>query len=359
MAGATVKLDRAPWARFALVLLASTLCGCEFLGPRALRAGRGQYNTALQQTEMEELLLNLVRLRYGDNPYFLQVTSITTSPEVNVGIGGTEKEGAEGGLSYTERPNIIYTPLTGEGFVRQLLTPIDLNTIELLVGAGWEIDDVMRIFVNEINGVSNAVTSVGPSPDRVPSFEEFLAVVEAFDSLDDSRLVSLASVPDGDEIVMLVPHEARETEAFQLITEHLSLDPGAPRYRFRLGLAVGGGDTIYIQTRPIAGALFYLGNSIQIPDEVMRDGSAHTLRTAEGEPYDWGPLYSGLVAIRSAGSRPRSSYLSVRYGDHWYYVEASDVETREVLTMVKMVFTLQAGGVPSSGPLLTLPVLGG
>ena len=52
------------------------LSGCAQLGPDLVKAGRNDYNIVLKQTEDEELILNLVRVRYGDRPLFLDVNSV-------------------------------------------------------------------------------------------------------------------------------------------------------------------------------------------------------------------------------------------------------------------------------------------
>ena len=93
------------------------------------------------------VLLNIVRLRHSDQPYFLQVSSISATSEANFTLGGSEEKGALGGIGYLERPNIIYIPLAGKQLVTQLLTPVDLSTLRLLRGAGWEFDDILRVFV--------------------------------------------------------------------------------------------------------------------------------------------------------------------------------------------------------------------
>ena len=100
-----------------LGVVSSTLMvtGCEFLGPAAVRAGRTDYNAAMKTTDVEQLLLNIVRLRYNDKPYFLTIASVSATAEAGVTFGGNEKEtGVEGALSYFERPTIVYIPLTGE-----------------------------------------------------------------------------------------------------------------------------------------------------------------------------------------------------------------------------------------------------
>ena len=60
--------------RFALPLagLATlALSGCTSIGARGLELSRTSFNTAIQQTDAEQLLLNIVRQRYSDPVMFL------------------------------------------------------------------------------------------------------------------------------------------------------------------------------------------------------------------------------------------------------------------------------------------------
>jgi len=47
-----------------------TASGCASLGAKALKGERTLPNTALQQTNDEQLLISLVRFRHGDTPAF-------------------------------------------------------------------------------------------------------------------------------------------------------------------------------------------------------------------------------------------------------------------------------------------------
>ena len=55
------------------------LASCAQLGPDLVRAGRNDYIIVLQQTEDEEVILNLVRVRYGDRPLLFDDSSVSTS----------------------------------------------------------------------------------------------------------------------------------------------------------------------------------------------------------------------------------------------------------------------------------------
>ena len=339
--------------------LALILSACEMIGPRALRAGRTDYNAAMKSTDVEQLLLNIVRMRFSDKPYFLTIASVSATTEFEALFGGSGDKGVEGRATYLERPNIVYIPLTGAEFVSHMLTPIDLNTLQLLRGAGWELDEIFRVFSDRINDTPNAPTAADASLEDAPQFRDFLDAVEPLDELEDAGKIMFAASEESDnELIMYVEESAREMEDFHTFTKIFKLDPGRDRYRVRIGLASGGDDEIVVQTRPILSALFYLGHSIELPDSVRSSGAAHTILDENGEPYDWSDLFEGLITIHSSESRPSNAYTAVPYGDYWYYIDNLDVDSKETLSMVGIVLALKASGVPTSAPLLTLPVTG-
>ena len=73
------------WTRRRLLLgLAATALGhvgCS-IGPRSLERDRLRYNEAVKRTSEEELLLNIVRLRYTDTPSSLAVSAIAAQYEL-------------------------------------------------------------------------------------------------------------------------------------------------------------------------------------------------------------------------------------------------------------------------------------
>ena len=69
-----------------LVAVLLAVSGCAQLGPHLVKAGRNEYNKVLAQTDDEETLLNLVRMRYADNPAMLNVSSVSTSFTWNQGV---------------------------------------------------------------------------------------------------------------------------------------------------------------------------------------------------------------------------------------------------------------------------------
>ncbi len=154
--------------------------GC-VLGPKSLQHGRTNYNVAVQQTAREEMLLNLVRLKYHQSEEFIRIPSITSqyTYDADLGSSGSWQEGAASrfglslGFGATSKPTIVYTPEQAQEFNRRLLSPIGLETIDLLTSKGWAFNRVLRVTVRNINDVDNATSAGGPTPDLKPDFEEF------------------------------------------------------------------------------------------------------------------------------------------------------------------------------------------
>lgn len=343
---------------YGLLAACAVLAGCQNLGPRAVREGRNDYNEAVNNSAVEELLLNIVRLRHTASPYSLQVATITSRVEIEAGAGIDQGDNSAL-LRYAERPTIVYTPLTGEEFVRQLLTRIDLDTLYLMYGAGWEIDDIFRVFVTRINDLENAVIGSGPTPEGRPVYRRFLNLAEAFDTLDDAGVISLTRSEDNpDELVMyFYSHDDPVIgDMLDNVREALRLDPDRNAYRVRLGVQEAKRNEIVIDTRPLVSAMFFLGHSAEIPQSLLDANRVYVHRDKDGQPVDWSPVTENLFYLRSSSRRPRDAFVATQYRGYWYYIDGSDIDSRETLAMLNTVMVLKAGGQAGVGPTLTLPV---
>lgn len=109
------------------------LAGCTSTTTKSIRASYASYNQTIAYNQSQQMLLNLVRLRYRELPMFLKVGALSSSFnfELNAaaGIGRSFNEtgiwNLGGGTSFSSRPTITYTPIEGNTFVKQLLAEID------------------------------------------------------------------------------------------------------------------------------------------------------------------------------------------------------------------------------------------
>ena len=126
-----------------MVVIAIT--GCSSIGPGSMSRDRFDYSGTVAESWKTQMLLNLVKLRYGDTPVFLDVGQIVanysfqrtlsangtgnifSSGTVPGVIDGTFGLGAQGVL--TDTPTITYAPLAGERFARSLMMPLPVTAI--------------------------------------------------------------------------------------------------------------------------------------------------------------------------------------------------------------------------------------
>jgi hypothetical protein len=181
------------WSVLAASLL---LAACGGLGPNAIRASRIDYNIALQQTEDQQLLLNVVRLRYGDRPLFLLNTSITDSIRINPSVGfearlprlrsDASPYTANASLNSSEGPTVSYQPLQGKTFAHQVLGRIPLESVLLLAISGWNVERVLLTCVETINQISNV--TVGSEAGQGEHYAAFHRVAALLDDPDRAIL---------------------------------------------------------------------------------------------------------------------------------------------------------------------------
>src|SRR5262249_29509471 len=70
-----------------------------------------------------------------------------------------------------------------------LFTPLPLEGILYLSKTTWPIATVFRLWLENLNWVSNAQTASGPTPKEAPEFADFLRGVEALQALQDRALI--------------------------------------------------------------------------------------------------------------------------------------------------------------------------
>jgi hypothetical protein len=70
-------------------LLFLVLGGCQHYGPRSITEDRIPYNESIAMSWKEQTLLNIVKLRYMDTPFFIDVPQITSGYTLQAGGGAT------------------------------------------------------------------------------------------------------------------------------------------------------------------------------------------------------------------------------------------------------------------------------
>lgn len=348
-----------------MFFLALLLGGCASVGPKALKDARFNYNLAVQISANEQMLLNLVRLRYRDNPVFLEITNISTQFSLSTGAnaGADIKEVYPDtyslglGLSYAEKPTISFSPLHGEQFVKRLLSPIPLEHLILLLNSGWRVDRVLRLCVQRIQNFENAATASGPTPELKPEFEDFLKIAKLMQRLYAKKYIDFVYRTIDQKIYAGIQvHPAGEkAPEVKLWRQLLGLKPHS-FYPFTPELVLESDFYITLQTRSLIGVLFYLSHGVIPPETDLKKGKITLTHYPDGRPFDWQELLGDLFVVRVSQTFPAEAAVAVRYRGHWFYISDYDLNTKSTFVLLGQLFVLEAGKEKGLVPLLTIPI---
>lgn len=364
--GRTATAASSRFGRLA-ALLVLALGGCASLGPRTVVHDRANYISAVADSWKEQTLTNIVRLRYGDAPSFVDVSSVISSYTFTGQISASGQFNSEGAPSipsssatvggsagYVDRPTITYTPLIGDKFARSLLKPIPPSAIFDLIQAGYPSDRILQLTTRAINGVYNRSTLGKDTREADPDFYPLLKALRA---LQLSGAVSMRlEKRDGDQVGILVfsRKEASAANAdYQFVLKTLGLKPGEEgEVTLTFGAQPRSDKEIAVLSRSMLSILLEVANGIEAPGADVAAGRAPPAgRSADApDPRD-GPL----VRIRSGAKPPPEVYAAVHYRDAWYWIRDDDIASKSAFSFLMMFFALAETGVAPSPPVLTIP----
>lgn len=345
------------------VLVGLSACATK-MGPRTVAPNRFNYNEAITHSLNEQLLLNLVRLRYRDTPMFVDVGAViaqysltgsaSASPVFKIDGGSDTEYGLGLGGSYSETPTITYEPLRGGAAAKRLLSPIDPATLALLSQSGWSIERLLVCCVSEINGVTNARAATGPAPTELPDNSRFRRVAELLRELQVKEQLLFRPVVDqeGQNIGVNIAFQNVEADsaALQEIRRILRLAPDQNSFRLITQVAKQGPAEIGITGRSLLGVFFFLSLAVETPAEHKAAG------LVGGADLDWQSVIDGLLQVRESGGEPQGAFVRIRYRNRWFYIADSDLNSKATFNLLTYLYNLQAAGAEGASPLLTVGV---
>ncbi len=345
------------------------LCGCRSMGPSALRVTYPQYNDVLSQNLNRELLLNLVRQKYRDTPFFLDVTGITSSEtmmgKANVSAdllidpfsGSSIKPGIEGTYSHT--PTLSFAPVQGEDFLKKLMSPIPVSTLVLLAQSGGSVPRVFTLCVERINDIDNAARASLLLPEWVPHPEKFQRLVELMGRLQQADLIEFGRTSTGRDAEYLLHIKESPEYADQIkgIKELLGVPAARDSFILSSNGAEKSDDRLVVRTRPVLGVLAFLSHGVEVPQEDLKAGLVTVVHNPDGSEYDWSKLTGKLIHIYCSRKAPENAYVAVRYRGSWFYIRDDDQNSKATFYTVCLLFRLQEAQTSPSLPVLTIPAI--
>jgi hypothetical protein len=348
-----------------LFLAAAVLfTGCTHLGPRTVAVDRFDYSTAIADSWKQQTLLNIVKLRYMDLPVFVDVSSVVSGYSMQTGVSvngtlSTEKaiQGnfltAGGSAIYTDRPTITYVPLTGEKFLRGLITPIDPKNIFFMLQAGYPADFILGLTIEGMNGVRNRSTAGGTAREADP---EFIRTLQLLREVQAAGAVGMRVEEDKakEQTAVLffrrddVPADILEKTAE--IRRLLKLPADQQKFVLAYSPVRGATNELAVNSRSMLQIMSAFASYLDVPETDLKEHRATpSLQTTNSADN------SDPVEIKCSKEKPADSFAAVHYRNHWFWVDDRDWRTKRALTAIVFFFTLAETGDSGQLPLITIP----
>ena len=350
-----------------LVVFCLWMAGCSSIGPGTVSRDRVDYVNAIGNSWERETLLNIVKLRYGHAPIFFSVTQVVTGYQLQSTLGGgftassfnpvTNVFGIAGTAAaqgqYTDRPTVIYTPLTGVDFLQKLMTPIPPSAVLFALAAGYDAEILMPIMLDGINGVDNRSRRSTMSHAADPRFSRVVQLIrelqmagalqvriQAPKNSTETSLISFTPTND--------PQVANEREELRSL---LGLGQHLQKFQVYYGGYSGKNDEISMMTRSMLEVMLELAAGIRVPDSDVNEG-----RVAQGLAQESQGV--AVVNILSGHEAPQDASIRVQYNDLWFWIADTDIRSKSIFATVMLLFSISDIGVKGSGTIVTVPANG-
>ena len=343
-----------------------TLAGCTVVGPRAVLSGRMAYNEAIVETNNQQMLMVFVHNRYEQTNHLLSVSSVTanvsvsSSAQFQAGIGSSDNyEGNlvpfSGGFVYEENPTISYTPVAGETYLRQLMSPLPLSDAVAIIQSLPHPELAYYMLIASVNGIGNPAFLYDKRHGD-PRFERFVGLMVG---LGREQCIYW---PTGQEVPKATIMQVRSSEAcagplaelLGLLGVAVPIQPGeqvsVPVTHMHGSESPAG---VAINTRTIWNLVEILSAAVEVPPEDESNGVAASF-----------PKRGGMVdelRIRYSSDRPEAAYVVIQHRDGWFYIDDGDLVTKRYFKLLASLWSAAMSKSlidNSSAPVLTVPVSG-
>lgn len=347
----------------AFVFSLCILTSCTNVGPRSINASRTAYAEAIDQTENEQLLLMVVKGRYGETASLLAVNAVASNIKfrseagIDTGFGPESIRGDNklfGRLAYEENPTITYSPVQGRKYLRQLESPIPLDLLLLTIRNPTFGKRTMLLLISRANDLLNPDFL---SKDSAGDGEKFIRFVEIFTDLQDVDVLTLVKNPLEEFTANILISDYAAKYAKEVAEFMTLLDLSAPDdpdqtiiIPIHFGLNFDKPMGLGITTRTTLELIEILRATIDVPEDHIKSGLALAYPPL-------GPIGDGIV-IKVSQKRPDNSSLAVFYRNYWFYIDETDQRTKaffnalRTLSSIVIDDSIDARGVP----LMTIPV---
>lgn len=326
------------------------------------------YSNAISHAQQQQLLLNIVRLRYQDPVSFVEVQTLTTEDTRTRGARLATAIGLDTGSfdevlsgdafqQNSESPTAVYNVLRGGAYAQQLLHPVAPESIFLLSQSGWSVERLMLCCVARMGDLENARAASGPTPEQLPDnriFREFARRMRQLQVSGDLLVQVLNDAGEADARIVITWHAGSdEGDALaQMFESHrvaAHFSRGKRHYTAELATRSARRGDAPVRGRSLLGMLAALSQTVDVPPEhaalVTHTSSARTSSPrapcSPGAPWD--AVIGDYFAVNWSAAPPSSAAVSVPYRGYWFYIDDTCRSAKSTLDLIGHLYAIQAG----------------
>ena len=352
------------WVGYLLCGFALFEWGCyRPIGPQSVTRDRQMYAGSLSDSWKEQTLLNIVKMRYVDPPVFVDVGNIVASYTLVQGVNatgnihpnGSAADATIGGFgTYSNTPTITYTPLTGNKFIRSLATPLPPEAVFSGIQSGLLADVTLVASVASINGLKNQEATLHGISPADPNFHRMRELARQLQVSGALRIVVKKEA--GEEMVSFASFPTQDVSAqvqadITAFRHVLGLSPTASEFKIVQGVNASNDREIAVTTRSILNLMRTMAAQVEVPDNDLAQKRAF----AGFEQAKDVPGVVRLIRIHSGKSVSPDGFVSVRYRGSWFWIDDNDLDSKEVFSLMMMLFTMVDTGPKENQPVVTIP----
>lgn len=375
-----------------ICLSVSLIIGCRSIGPSRVHIDSATYNNIVLKTEQEQLLMNIVRLRYLEGNEYTKISAITASYSMSETLGGNVattstppnvltslSSSISPSITYTDSPTISYTPLSSMEFTKSLMAPISMiNFLLLAQGDKYDYRMLFSLFIEDIGEVAANLLNIGGENHLTPQYKTYIETMGLLSKLYrrgafqvpraityEGKLGVLlrfhthfTKTPDAIKLkkLLLVPLNARDI----VFMEHSVLEVleekngvigfGNPKSEIK--------NIVYIRFRSLLSIMATLSRGLHVPKQDICDHLTKELVESDASIDEWRKQTNDFLNIYASEREPRENvFIKVYLHGHWFYIKASDLASKDTFAAIRQLFILTSADTSGSNtPILTIPV---
>ena len=348
-----------------LLLILASGTGCHSVGPRSIARDRFDYSASMSDSWKRQTLLNIVKLRYLDPPIFVDVGQIVAGYQLQTAgnlagqIGSANAVAGNnftlgGSATFIDRPTITYVPLTGNKYIRGLMTPLTPESVFFTIQSGWPADGVLFAAVASINGLKNQESSIAGVSPPDPAFLRVLALMRQIQLSGAVAMRVRQDAPMQQTSILTFRSRDIPPETLEQIHELrrlLRLDPEAAEVNLVFGANASNDKEVAVITRSLMQQMTTMASQVDAPAEDIRQGRA----TPGWEGVASNTNAVRLITIHSSKGQPADAFVAINYRDRWFWIDDRDLKSKRIFAFMMMLFTLADTGEKEALPLVTIP----